>query len=380
MRLEASDRAFALDLFYGVLRNLTLLDFYIHQLRNRKVDVDLRDILRLGLFQLLIAHTAEHAAVNETVELAPKHLRPVTNAVLRGALRQRADLTELAARQPLATRTSHPEFLIGRWQKQFGAEATEELCHWNETPPPIFARINSLKIDIEQFRIAYPDAQRVAAAPNFVNFSKADLFTALERGHCYVQDPSTRLAAETLAPQPNERVLDACAAPGGKTSYLAQLMRNSGEIVAIDRQLTRRKILEQNLACLGVTNATVMEHDWTGEPFAPTEVFDRILVDAPCSNTGVLRRRVDARWRLNPAEFARMAKMQLSILRAVAGSLKPGGTLVYSTCSLEAEENEQVIEAFTREMSIFQLRTEERSLPFRDGFDGAYVAQLIKTA
>ena len=195
-----------------------------------------------------------------------------------------------------------------------------------------------------------------------------------------MQDPSTRLACELLDPQPNEFVLDACAAPGGKTSYLAELMRNQGSIVALDRQSPRLKVLEQNLVRLGMKAAKIVRHDWADGPMNSLGEFDRILVDAPCSNTGVLRRRVDARWRLRPNEFTRMAQMQLSILRNVAPLLKAGGTLAYSTCSLEPEENEQVVAAFTREMSIFQLETEKRSLPFRDGFDGAYVAKLIKSS
>src|SRR2546423_641717 len=141
-RLQSADRAFAFELFYGVLRNLTLLDFWIRELRAQRVDVDLRDLLRLGLYQLFIANTAEHAAVNETVELAPERYRAVANAILRSAVRERKELEKKAGAQPLDVRVSHPKFLIERWETGFGTGATKALCNWNNQPPPIYARIN----------------------------------------------------------------------------------------------------------------------------------------------------------------------------------------------------------------------------------------------
>ncbi|MEY2546479.1 MAG: rRNA (cytosine967-C5)-methyltransferase [Verrucomicrobiota bacterium] len=368
-----------LELFYGALRNLTLLDFWIATLRSGKVDVDLRDILRLGLYQLLIANVSEHAAVNETVELVPKRTRGVANAVLREAIRRRAKLEEAARNQPLFVRTSHPEFLVARWQNHFGLEATAQLCRWNNEPPPTYARINRRKIDIDDFKQRYPNAKQTLAK-NFVEFADAFPAVALAAGHCYIQDPSTRVACEMLAPQRGEKILDACAAPGGKTSYIAELMQNHGRIVAVDRQSDRLNMLTENLARLGVTIAQTVQHDWKDGAITAGDQFDRILVDAPCSNTGVMRRRVDVRWRLRPDEFTRMQQEQLSILRAVVPLLKTNGVLVYSTCSLEPEENRVAVEGLQKEMSILRLERETECLPFRDGFDGAYVAKLIKTA
>jgi 16S rRNA (cytosine967-C5)-methyltransferase len=377
--LASADRAFVLELFYGVLRNLLLLDFWIGVLRSGKVDVDLRDILRLGLYQLLIAKVPEHAAVNETVALASKHIRGVANAVLREAIRQRATLEKTVTDQPLFLRTSHPEFLVARWEKHFRVGAAEKLCHWNNEPPTLYARVNQLKIDIDDFKRRYPEAEEIAAG-NFVKFAKGFPATALAAGHCYMQDPSTRFACELLAPQHGEKILDACAAPGGKTSYIAELMQNNGTILAVDRQPARLRVLQENLARLGVTIAQTQQHHWKRGPLSSAAQFDRILVDAPCSNTGVMRRRVDVRWRLRPDEFARMQEEQLSILRAVAPHLKDNGVLVYSTCSLEPEENREVVARLQKEMSILQLEQEKESLPFRDGVDGAYIAKLIKKA
>jgi len=382
-KLVAPDRAFALELFYGVLRNLTLLDFWILRLRPSKVDVDLRDILRLGLYQLLILEISEHAAVYETVELAKKRNRALVNGVLRAADRRREELREQANAQPLDVRTSHPKFLIARWKKNYGQKATETLCAWNNQPPAIYARVNQLRIDPDSFGQTYPNSRPVPNNPNFVevNLLPAD---ALESGHCYIQDPSTALACELLDPKPGEKILDACAAPGGKTSYLAELMKNHGTIIACDRGPERIDMLEENLARLGVEIARVFRHDWIRgripEKMASAMPVDRILIDAPCSNTGVMRRRVDVRWRLTTADFSRMQKRQIEIVRVVIPLLKPGGVLVYSTCSLEPEENEDVVQQILANLSMLQLNEEKRSLPFRDHFDGAFATKFIKAA
>ena len=380
--LAPADRAFAVELFYGVLRNLTLLDFWIGRLRDARVDVDLRDILRLGLYQLFVARTPEHAAVHETVALASKQKRPVVNGILRAAIRCREQLQQLAHAEPLEVRFSHPKFLIERWTEQFGATAPQALCQWHNQPPPIYARINQLKIDRQTFLERYSEARSIPNCPNFVELpSPTD---ALNRGDCYVQDPSTAIACELLDPKPGEKILDACAAPGGKTSYLAELMNNTGSIVACDREAKRLQLLRENLARLGVGIVKVMQHAWTKQPL-PKAIwdqapFDRILIDVPCSNTGVMRRRLDVRWRLRPAEFQRLQARQIEIVRAVLPLLKADGILVYSTCSLEREENEGVAEALLREMSILRLEDQRKCLPFVDHFDGAFAARFRKIA
>ena len=378
--LQSADRAFAFELFYGVLRNLTLLDFWIANLRRARVDVDLRDLLRLGLYQLFIAKTPEHAAVYETVELAPKRQRAIVNALLRSAARTGPELRRKAKTQPLEIRTSHPKFLIERWAKAFGKKATEALCDWNNRPPPIYARINQLKTDLPTFLERYRTARTLPNVSNFVELPSPA--NALESGDCYVQDPSTLIPCEMLQPQAGEKILDACAAPGGKTSYLAELMEDRGLVVACDREQERLALLDENLQRLGVHIARIVCQDWTKPP-ASNEIlarFDRILVDAPCSNTGVMRRRVDVRWRLTPSDFFRMQARQIEIVRAVVPLLKPGGILVYSTCSLEREENEDVVRALLRAMSILQLEEERRSLPFSDHFDGAFAARFRRAA
>jgi len=384
--LEASDRAFVTELFYGVLRNLTLLDFWIDTLRSGHLDHDTRDLLRLGLYQLFLLQTPAHAAVFETVELAALKARSVVNGVLRSALRKKTELVEAANTRDLSVRTSHPQFLVDRWTRNFGPENSAALCHWNNQPAPIYARINQLKISADDFLAQVGSARCVDRTPprdvpteeNFVRLANIPN-DELAAGHCYIQDPSTATACVLLDPKPGERVLDTCAAPGGKTAYLAELMKNDGFILACDRDEGRIRTLQDNLDRLGVGIAKCVQHDWaSGGPPPDRTAFDRILVDAPCSNTGVMRRRVDLRWRLTPKEFPRMQDEQLRILRAAIPLLKTEGVLVYSTCSIEPEENEELVRLITQEFPFLKLLEQISLIPFRDSFDGAFGAKLIR--
>jgi 16S rRNA (cytosine967-C5)-methyltransferase len=381
--LTESDRAFAFELFYGVLRSLILLDFWVGCLRASRVDVDLRDVLRLGLYQLFLLETAPHAAVHETVKLVPGRQRPIVNGMLRAAIRRQSELLARADAEPLFVRASHPQFLVQRWQQHFGARYTEELCKRNNFPAPIYGRINHLRIDREEFLRLYPDSQPQTRNPEFVKFDVLPK-EAVKQGYCYIQDPSTAIACRILNPRAGERILDACAAPGGKTGYIAQLMENRGTIVACDRDPDRLQMLKENMARLGVGIVCIFNYDWT-RGRVPTEIasmapFHRILLDAPCSNTGVMRRRVDVRWRLQPADFLRMQQRQLEIISALVPLLKPKGTLVYSTCSLEPEENEQVVRQALSSASILRLEEQTRSFPFEDRLDGAFAAKFIRSA
>ena len=385
--LAGPDRAFTTELFYGMLRNLSLLDFWIGSMRSGHMNPDARDLLRLGLYQLFLLETPEHAAVYETVKLAGARARSLVNAVLRSALREREDLLGKSDRQDLSVRSSHPQFLIDRWTQNFGAENTAALCEWNNRPALIYARINRLKTSEDDFLSQAGSARADRTPPhgipaNFVHLTSVPI-DALAGGHCYIQDPSTATACLLLDPRPGENILDACAAPGGKTGYLAELMENQGAIVACDRDDGRIRTLQDNLERLGVEIARCVRHGWSsGEPppnAAAVPSFDRILVDAPCSNTGVMRRRADLRWRLSPRDFLRMREDQLRILRATIPLLKAGGSLVYSTCSIEPEENDDVVTSITREFPFLKLVEQVSLLPFRNKFDGAFAAKLIRT-
>lgn len=378
--LIAADRAFVTELFYGILRNLTLLDYWVDAVRSGPLKNDVRDLLRLGIYQLLLLKTPEHAAVFETVELASKKTQPLVNALLRKVLREKAELLVQTERQDLSVKYSQPKFLIDRWQKNFGADNTASLCEWNNKPAPIYARINQLKLSIADFFLKYGGAHELPNQENFARLTEIP-HQALLDGHCYVQDPSTAPACKLLDPKPDDTVLDACAAPGGKTGYLAELMKNRGTLVACDREPARLKIMQTNLDRLGVRNTRLFQRDWDENAVSqvlPITEFDGIMVDAPCSNTGVMRRRVDLRWRLRSQDFRQMQRKQLNILESIIPMLKNGGILVYSTCSIEPEENKELIQIVLQKFSYLQCVEQITLLPFRDRFDGAFAAKLVR--
>jgi 16S rRNA (cytosine967-C5)-methyltransferase len=408
-RLSSADRGLCQELVYGVVRWQAALDWLIaRKTGGREQKPGLQNLLRLGLYQIFwLDRIPDHAAVNETVELA-KHggfgqQAGFINAILRGYLREadatRKLLADLKTTNP-ATGCSHPEWLLARWQKNFGAEKTAQLLDWSNTPPKTFARVNTLKADagklVEKWReenVEYDFVRRDWLEENLVFELKShpslNSLASFRDGWFYVQDPSTLLAARELGAQPGETILDLCAAPGGKTTFVAQLMRNEGKIVACDISEERLKLIRENCQRLGVTCVEFCKSRGNEANSERTEIsqrlltpspadgkFDRILVDAPCSNTGVLRRRVDLRWRILAAEISRLQKAQLDLLKLATTKLKPGGVLIYSTCSLEPEENSEVVNGFLREHAGFKLETERQLLLFADNVDGAYVARL----
>jgi 16S rRNA (cytosine967-C5)-methyltransferase len=403
--LSGADRGLCQEIVYGVVRWQATLDWLIaRKTQGRAQKPRLQDLLRLGLYQIFwLDRIPHHAAVNESVAMARRQgfgaQAGFVNALLRGYLREaeatKTLLAGLRRTQP-ALGYSHPEWLVARWEKRLGPERTRQLLEWNNTPPKTFARVNTLKVDagklLAQWReegVEYDFFRSDWCGENLVFELKAHPALAglpsFRQGWFYVQDPGTLLAVRELDPRPGERVLDLCAAPGGKTTYLAQLMNNDGRVVASDISAERLKMIQENCARLGATcveqrAAGILPADLSISSSSagkmPAARFDRVLLDAPCSNTGVMRRRVDLRWRLRPGEIERLRAVQLDLLRQAAAGLKPGGVLVYSTCSLEPEENGEVVKQFLSEHAGFDLERERELLPFADGVDGAYVARL----
>jgi 16S rRNA (cytosine967-C5)-methyltransferase len=436
-KLSPADRGLCQEITYGVVRWQATLDWLIARKTNgREQKPALQNLLRLGLYQIFwLDRIPDHAAVNETVELAKQSgfgsQAGFVNAVLRGYLREtdatKKLLGELKATQPVLG-WSHPEWLVARWQQRWGIEKTASLLEWNNTPPKTFARVNTLKFggtdgarlwsktqpqhagqtgDAGNIQTAAAGAAHTAAPHKMAD--AGDLLTrwrdenveydfvrrgwleenlvfelkshpplsslaSFRDGWFYIQDPGTLLAVCQLGPQPGETILDFCAAPGGKTTFIAQLMNNQGRVVAQDVSEERLKWIHENCARLGVTCVeTILPSAFSLQPSA----FDRVLVDAPCSNTGVMRRRVDLRWRIQPEEIERLRTAQLDLLQQAATQVKPGGVLVYSTCSLEPEENGEVVKQFLHEHADFKLESERELLPFADNVDGAYVARLV---
>ena len=377
--LSGPNRGLLNALVLGTIRNRSLLDMWIDHLRSGgPLQKDIRDLLRLGLVQIMIMDLPEHAAVNETVELAG-HAKSLANAILRRAVRSRKELTALLDAAPAHVRDSIPEFILQRWKNNLGAKVTEALGQWVNQPATVTVRANKIKFRAETRVSSLPGAKRVEGFPGCYAVPETPL-GLLEEGICYAQDPSTSIAPLLLAPEKHMTVLDACAAPGGKAAHLAQLMFNHGQILAVDSVEKRVKRLAGNLRNLGVHIAETLQHDWLAGPLPEfyqqrfPQGFDRILIDAPCSNTGVMRRRVDVRWRLQPNEFQKMQDQQLRLLNAIAPHLKPGGRMVYSTCSIEAEENEGTAQKFATANPNFKLLEMKRTLPHRDGVDGGFAA------
>ena len=395
-RLSALDRHLCQELTYGIVRWQGTLDWLIaRKTEGRPQKPMLRNLLRLGLYQIFwLDRIPGHAAVNETVELARQSgynaQAGFVNAVLRTYLREfdatKGLLAKLKTEQPHLG-YSHPEWLVARWHNRWGADRTAQLMELNNTPPRTFARVNTLKADpgklLAQWRdegVEYDFLRQDWIEENLVFELKShpplSRLLSFQQGSFYVQDPSTLLAVRELNPQPGENVLDLCAAPGGKLTYMAQLIRNEGRLLAHDTSPERLKLIEQNCARLGVTCVQTLLPSTLNAP--RSTLFDRILIDAPCSNTGVIRRRVDLRWRVRLEEIGRLQATQRDLLRAAASLLKPGGTLVYSTCSLEPEENQAVVDAFVGEFSGFTLERTRELLPFLEGMDGTYMARMRK--
>jgi 16S rRNA (cytosine967-C5)-methyltransferase len=395
LRLPPADRRLAQELVYGVTRWRATLDWLIDgKTAHRPAKIELVLLLRLGLYQLFwLDRVPGFAAVHETVRVAREFgfnsQSGMINAILRAYGREleatREKLKALRTTHP-ATGWSHPGWLVERWNTQFGRDAAQRLLEWDNSAPKTFARVNRLKTDGpclnerwkaegveshpvavdwvpegEMFEISSPTP--VSELPSFID------------GGFYLQDPSTLLAVGQLDPQPTESILDLCAAPGGKTVYMAQRMENRGRIVAHDSSAGRLRLLDENCKRLGV-RCVEATSDLKSLPAG--EQFDRVLVDAPCSNTGVLRRRVELRWRLTPKGIADLASAQDVLLDQAAVRVRLSGKLMYSTCSLEPEENGAVVQRFLVRHPEFQ-KVQERSLsPAIDSVDGAYVALLVR--
>lgn len=390
--LPPRDRGLCQELVLGVIRHRSALDWLIDQKTNGRRQQTLAQILlRLGLYQIFwLDRIPGHAAVNETVNLGRKHdLGPQAgflNAVLRNCLREmddwRARLADLRRERP-AIGHSHPQWLVQRWQDRW--PNYDQLLEWNNSPAPVYARRNPLRATAPELEAQWknegaafePVKRDWLGSHEMYHLQTEGSPAALEsfaEGKFYVQDPSTLVSIYELNPQPGENILDLCAAPGGKSTAIAERMNNEGSVLAIDLDEARLGRLRENIARLGHT--CIEPKPLHGIDLKTAGPFDRILVDAPCSNTGVMRRRVDVRWRLHARELSVLARTQLDLLQRAARLLPVDGTLVYSTCSLEHEENEAVVEKFVQKRRDFEQEITRTITPMNDGVDGAFVACL----
>lgn len=392
--LEDLDRRFLTELVYGTVKAKGTLDWYLEQVIDRplgKVEPLVLADLRVGMFQILyMDKVPEAAAVHEAVEVAKAVANPgvgqFVNGVLRSFLRKREtiNLPDKEAER-LGIEFWHPKELVKKWLKYYGREATEKLCAFNNAPAPLCIRVNTLKCTREELaeELKGLDVEFTLSklAADGIVCSRIPSMSVLQKklaGKFYVQDESSMLVAALLAPHSGDRVLDLCAAPGGKTTHLAQLMQNKGEVVACDVHPHKLPLIETNARSLGIdiiktelNDATKLREDFLGG-------FDKVLVDAPCSGMGVLRRRAEARWCKKREDLKVFPPLQLSILANAAQYVKSGGVLVYSTCTIEQSENHYVVAKFLEEQPQFHLELEKQLLPQVDGVDGFYMARLIK--
>ncbi|MEP2774717.1 MAG: 16S rRNA (cytosine(967)-C(5))-methyltransferase RsmB [Luteolibacter sp.] len=371
--LTSQDRALLQAILFGVLRHRRILDHWIGKLRQGKLDAETRDVLRVGLCQLLILEIPDHAAVNETVEAGKAPVRSLINAVLRKAITSRKRLMEELDEMNPATRHSHPDWLFNRWRKAFGKDVTISIMEWDNQPAETFFRLNPLVEAPEEI-----PGEKLSHAPDYYELEGKLPTALLASGAIYIQDPATRHCVELLAPKPGEKILDACAAPGGKSFLIAAALGSGSGLTCTDSNEKRIPRLTDNLSRLHIEADEVSVHDWR-QP-APERfhgAFDAILLDVPCSNTGVIRRRVDVRWRLQPQDIEDLGKIQTEILENALPCLKPGGRIVYSTCSIEASENIELVKAFVAAHPGLRLGKSIQVTPAKHGTDGAFAAVIL---
>lgn len=407
--LSAQDVALLTELVYGTVQRRDTLDYYLQPFVKGKIEPWVRLLLRLSLYQMVyLDRIPDRAVLFEAVEIAKRRGHRGIASLVNGVLRsiQRQGLRSFDEIQDdlerLAIATSHPLWLVRRWVEQFGLDATKRMCEANVLPPEQTARVNTTKATVSDV-IAELKKEGIEAVPSTVvdvgvkmvkgNAAKTKAF---QNGLLTIQDESSMLVAYALSPNETDVVLDCCAAPGGKTTHIAERMNNRGRIVALDIHDHKVKLIEQQAKRLGLSNIEAKQLDsrQAHTQFA-AETFDRILVDAPCSGLGVIRRKPEIKYAKNEKDIAQLAEIQLNILRAVAPLLKRGGTLVYSTCTVDREENERVIAKFLDEHPQYErdqtlaLRLPSSVAPYvHDGMlqllphhvfsDGFFIATLKK--
>lgn len=406
-KLNNLERRFATELVYGAVKAGDTLDWMIRQYTKRplrKMAPYVRAVLRLGMFQLFFLDKIPSAAVcNESTELMKKYGHIGTarfiNAILRTATREPEKALIVEGKNEaayLALAMQHPTWLIRRWLRAFGREETERLCAFNNAPAVLSLRTNLLRTTrdllMDRLRKEGAEVHPSQWAPEGVlctEHGALDAFGSLREGLFQVQDESSMQVAHVVAPKQGDFVLDMCSAPGGKTTHLAELMGNRGRIVALDIYDTKLERVNENAKRLGISIIETKRLDAREAGSLFSGKADRVLLDAPCSGLGVLRRRPDARWRKSEEEISHLPGLQHELLESAARAVRPGGVIVYSTCTIESAENEEVIRSFLAMHEEFVQETAGMFLPLRpiksdtvqffpqrNGIDGFFIARL----
>ncbi|OKH13793.1 16S rRNA (cytosine(967)-C(5))-methyltransferase [[Limnothrix rosea] IAM M-220] len=412
--LKGSDRGFVAELVYGTVRRQKTLDAIINQFGSKPIEQqppDLRVLLQLGLYQIrYLDSIPPSAAVNTTVDLAKENrlgkLAGVVNGCLRQYLRSQeknGDPLVLPGSQPqrFALQYSFPEWLIATWLGQFGEEETAQLCEWFNQPATLDIRINPLKQSLEHVQVLFANAgvkcEAIADLPNALRLTeKRGMIQNLpgyKEGWWTIQDASAQLVSHLLDPQPKEVIIDACAAPGGKTTHIAELMGDEGTIWASDKYQSRINKIEQNARRLDLMMIRTLIGDSREYPQF-RQMADRVLLDVPCSGLGTLHKRPDIRWQQNPDKISELTQLQSELLQAGSKWVKPNGCLVYSTCTINPAENAAIAAKFLEENPEWQIVKPEESspaysfaseegwievLPHKHDMDGFFMVKFQKT-
>lgn len=367
--LTIQDKNFMTELVYGTLQHQQLLNFYVTPFFNGKVKGWIRILIQMTLYQILYLDSVpEHAAISEAVNIAKKRggafNGKLVNAILREMMRQPLpDLNSIEDdAQRLAIRTSHPLWLIKLWIKQFGLDKTKQMAHANNERVQVTIRVNGVKGTREELKqkleLEGIECCNGHLSPDALVITKGNIVStqAFKQGWFYIQDESSMLVARALGPKHHTKVLDTCSAPGGKTTHVAEMMRQTGTVYAHDVYPHKIKLIEENVKRLGLKNVVVSLQDATKlQECYPTESFDSILVDAPCSGLGILRRHPEVKITKKPEDLDGVMVIQKEILKTVAPLVKKDGTLLYSTCTVNRKENDKMIEWFLREYPEFKL-------------------------
>ncbi len=415
--LSREDTGLVTELVYGTISRTYTLDYVLGDFVSKgiaKLQPWVRNLLRLSLYQIMyLDRIPSHAAVNEAVNISKKRghqgISGMVNGVLRSVLRA-GELPKLSERlrvdERIAILHSHPLWMVQRWIAEYDADTAEAICAANNEPPAVSVRVNTTMISRDALLHQMIEQGLQAAESKVSPFGivvkgggNLALSSWYRDGYLSIQDESSMLVAEAVAPEPGMRVLDCCAAPGGKSAHMGELMKDEGYIYANDLHLHKAKLVSDQaqrlgLACIVTGSADALELEQTLEP----ESFDRVLLDAPCSGLGVIRRKPDLKWRKQPEDVASVAKLQGELLQSVSKLLKPGGVLVYSTCTTEQAENKEIVAAFLKQNPNFTSVTFAsplwerlegtalaageglQLLPQHYGSDGFYIARLQRNS
>lgn len=394
--LEDRDYQFIRELTTGVVRHRSYLDYVIKKhskVKLKKIHPIILSILEMGLYQhYFMDRVPAHAIVSESVELAKIYGNRGSISFVNGMLRNlvKNDPPKVMIDNPverLATEYSHPIWYVDYFWEHYGKSFTEELLSANNKQAPVTFRLNrlvseknTLRRQLESRGYQWEDGQ---LDESFIILNPAHIFQQPEflQGQFYAQDEASMMVAKILAPKEGEKILDLCAAPGGKTTHMAALMNNHGEIVACDKSKYKLHLVEENCQRLHVTNVQTMQNDATKVNPRFIRRFDAVLVDAPCSAVGLYRKKPDIKWNRSPEDIEQLAKIQRTILSVACDYVKPGGRLIYSTCSVTPWENEQVIEEFIRRHKEFTSEEIDGKkvryyYPHQEGTDGFAVTLL----